>query len=83
MKQSSIEELALIKVVEQILPKAKEMVNSNANVVMLHQDAFAADYQRDEYMLLGMFIKYCGLKGKEVKIIGTNRETLTVEKKKV
>jgi hypothetical protein len=32
--------------------------------VLLHQDAFAADYQEDEYKLLGMAIKYAGLRGK-------------------
>jgi hypothetical protein len=29
--------------------------------VILHQDAFAADYQEDEYALLGMAIKYAGV----------------------
>jgi hypothetical protein len=45
-------------------------------VVLLHRDSFAADYQHDEYVLLGMAIKYAGLYGKEVRIIGTNRQTL-------
>ena len=66
----------LIIFVEQMLPKAKEMVATDADVVILHQDAFAADYQKSEYLLLGAFIKYCGLKGKEVRIIGKNRETV-------
>ena len=35
--------------------------------------AFAADYQEDEYTLLGMAIKYAGLRGKEVRVIGKNR----------
>ncbi|MGO9124855.1 MAG: hypothetical protein ACLP6G_08185 [Terriglobales bacterium] len=48
---------------------------------MLHQDAFAADYQEDEYMLLGMAIKYAGLRGKEVRVIGMNRSTLGEEEK--
>jgi hypothetical protein len=43
---------------------------------MLHQDAFAAVYQDEEYRLLGMAIKYAGLPGKEVHIIGENRATL-------
>jgi hypothetical protein len=46
-------------------------------VVVLHQDAFAADYQEDEYKLLGMAIKFAGLHGKEVRIVGKNRETVT------
>jgi hypothetical protein len=32
--------------------------------------------QQDEYVLLGMAIKFAGLHGKEVRIVGTNRETL-------
>jgi hypothetical protein len=34
---------------------------------LLHQDAFAADYQ-DEYRLLGMAIKFAGTCGKEINI---------------
>jgi len=74
MKDKRIKELTLF--VETMLPKAKEMCETNTDVVILHQDAFAADYQKSEYLLLGAFIKYCGLKGKEVRIIGKNRETL-------
>jgi hypothetical protein len=40
---------------------------------------FAADYQEDEYTLLGMAIKYAGLRGKEVRVIGKNRQTLGEE----
>jgi len=42
--------------------------------VLRHQDAFAADYQPEEYMLLGMAVKYAGLARKNVTAIGTNRE---------
>jgi hypothetical protein len=45
-------------------------------VVLIHQDAFAADYQDHEYALLGKAIKFAGLHGKEVRIIGKNREKL-------
>ena len=31
--------------------------------------------QEDEYVLLGMAIKYAGLRGKEVRVIGKNRST--------
>lgn len=42
--------------------------------MLLHHDDFAAaDYQEDEYRLLGMAIKYAGLHGKEVRVIGKNR----------
>ena len=33
---------------------------ADADTVLLHQDAFAAAYQEDEYSLLGMAIKYAG-----------------------
>jgi hypothetical protein len=34
-------------------------------VVIIHQDAFAPDYQDHEYALLGKAIKFAGLHGKE------------------
>jgi len=34
-----------------------------------------------EYLLLGMAIKYAGLRGKEVRVIGKNRSTLGEEEK--
>ena len=39
-------------------------------LVLLRQDAFAADDQEDEYKLLGMTLKYAGLRGKEVRVTG-------------
>ena len=49
----------------RLLPQRSEpiadFVNScrdKAAVVIIHQDAFAADYQDDEYMLLGKAIKF-------------------------
>jgi hypothetical protein len=41
-----------------------------AELVLLRRGAFAADYQEDEYKLLGMTIKYAGLRGNEVRVIG-------------
>jgi hypothetical protein len=43
--------------------------------------AFAADYQDDEYTLLGMAIKYAGLRGKEVRVIGRNRSSFAQEER--
>jgi hypothetical protein len=43
--------------------------------MILHQDAFAADYDDDEYTLLGMAVKYAGLSGVSIRIIGKNHET--------
>ena len=57
------------------------MFADDAELVLLHQDAFAADFQEDEYTLLGMAIKYAGLRGKEVRVIGKNRSSLGKEDK--
>jgi hypothetical protein len=51
------------------------VVAGKANVVTLHQDAFAAGYDIDEYTLLGMAIKYAGLYGVALFIAGNNHET--------
>ena len=70
-------EANLIPVVEKILPDFTRACRAHDNmVVTMHQDAFAADYQEEEYRLLGMAIKFAGICGKEVQIIGTNRQTV-------
>ncbi len=74
----------LIEEIEESLPEfVKAVATMGVNKIVLHQDAFAADYQEHEYALLGRAIKYAGLFNKEVYIIGTNRETLqdTLEQK--
>jgi hypothetical protein len=43
--------------------------------LILHQDAFAAGYDDDEYLLLGMAVKYAGLRGVTLQIKGKNHET--------
>ena len=50
-------------------------VGSKGDVIYLHQDAFAAGYHDDEYVLLGMAIKFAGLHGVSVSIHGRNHET--------
>ena len=50
-------------------------IGGQAGHVILHQDAFAAGYDDDEYTLLGMAVKYAGLQGVTLNIIGTNHET--------
>ena len=57
------------------LPDFAKMCADDTELVLLHQDAFAADYQDDDYLLLGM-AKYAGLRGKEVRVIGKNRSSL-------
>jgi hypothetical protein len=59
----------LVAVIRNDLPGFAKACADDAEVVLLHQDAFAADYQDDEYVLLGMAIKYAGLRGKEVRVI--------------
>jgi len=49
---------------------------ADGTTLVLHQDAFAADYDEEEYVLLGMAVKYAGLHGVALNIIGKNRETL-------
>ena len=70
-------EAGLIAAIEKTLPDfAKTCRAQDTPVVIMHQDAFAADYQEEEYRLMGMAIKFAGICGKEVRIIGTNRQTV-------
>lgn len=41
----------------------------------LHQDSFAAGYDYDEYVLLGLAVKFAGLHGVDVWFLGRNHET--------
>ena len=72
---------ALSAEIRRLLPDFVESCLKNEEVVIIHQDSFAADYQDDEYALLGKAIKFAGLHGKELRIIGTNRETLKGSRK--
>ena len=71
----------LVRTIQEKLPDFVKACASDVDVVVLHQDAFASGYQEDEYALLGMAIKYAGLCGKEVHIIGRNRQTVVTESK--
>jgi len=55
-------EANLIATVRTKLPDFARMCADDVEEVLIHQDAFAADYQEDEYMLLGRAIKYAGLR---------------------
>ena len=72
-------ESSLIATIRTELPEFAKACADDTELVLLHQDAFAADYQEDEYTLLGMAIKYAGLRGKEVRLIGKNRQTFGEE----
>jgi len=68
-------EAGLSAEIRRLLPDFVDSCRKNEDVI-IHQDSFAADYQDDEFVLLGKAIKFAGLYGKELRIIGTNRETL-------
>ena len=70
----------LIATIRTKLPAFAKACADDTELVLLHQDAFAADYQEDECALLGMAIKYAGLRGKEVRVIGKNRQTLEADR---
>src|ERR1700681_1564565 len=70
---------AWIATIRKNLPDFAKACADETELVLLHQDAFAADYQDDEYARLGMAIKYAGLRGKEVRVIGKSRSTLLVK----
>jgi len=73
-------ETTLTAEIERLLPDFARYCRDSADVLIIHQDSFAADYQDDEYTLFGKAIKFAGLHGKEVRVIGKNRETLTTAK---
>ena len=75
--ETAKKESGLIAAIEKMLPDfARTCRAQDSPVVIMHQDAFAADYQEEEYRLMGMAIKFAGICGKEVRIIGTNRQTV-------
>jgi hypothetical protein len=71
-------ESSLIATIKRGFPSARKRARMTRNWTC-YTNAFAADYQDDEYALLGMAIKYAGLRGKEVRVIGKNRSTLGEE----
>lgn len=84
MSKVNLAELAQRKVnlsaaIEAGLPDfAKACQAQDTPVLIVHQDAFAADYQEEEYRLLGVAIKFAGICGKEIRIMGTNLEYRSV-----
>jgi hypothetical protein len=55
--------------------EAARVKGKEESTMIIHQDAFAAGYDDDEYTLLGMAVKYAGLHGVVVTVIGTNHGT--------
>lgn len=68
-EQRTERESSLTQAMQARLPDFVEACDSGVEELFLHQGAFAADYEEDEYMLLGMAIKYAGLHKKNVRII--------------
>jgi len=58
-------ESSLIATIRTKLPEFAKACADDTELVLLHQDAFAADYQENEYVLLGMAIKCAGLRGQQ------------------
>jgi hypothetical protein len=54
---------------------SSKQLKAEGGVLVMHQDAFAADYQDSELYLLGAAIKYAGGQGVAVNIVGKNSET--------
>lgn len=71
---------ARVAEIERLLPDFARSCRGSEDVVLIHQDSFAADYEDHEYTLFGKAIKFAGLHGKEVRVIGRNRETLATAK---
>jgi hypothetical protein len=76
-KQLIEKETALIAEIERLLPDFARSCRESSDVVIIHQDSFAADYQDEEYALFGKAMKFAGLYGKEIRVIGRNRETVS------
>jgi len=57
-----------------LLPYFARSCRDSADVVIIHQDSFAADYQDEEYTLFGKAMKFAGIYGKEIRVIGKNRD---------
>jgi len=72
-------EKALVAEIETLLPDFARSCRGSEDVILIHQDSFAADYEDHEYTLFGKAIKFAGLHGKEIRVIGRNRETLTAK----
>jgi hypothetical protein len=73
-------ERALTAEIERLLPDFARSCRGSEDVILIHQDSFAADYQDEEYTLFGKAMKFAGIYGKEIRVIGKNRETLTTVK---
>jgi hypothetical protein len=68
---------ALLDLVSTRLPNFIEAVGTKeADTLIFHQDAFAADLQNEELLLLAAAIKFAGHQGKAITINGRCGETI-------
>jgi len=65
----------LHNILPEMLPPFNLQVLAAVDMVLIHQDAFAASYHADEYTLLGMAVKFAGDHGKSITIHGWCGET--------
>jgi len=75
--------MSLFCIADRLVQRRKETFHfpsESDEVIVIHQDSFAADYQDEEYTLFGKAMKFAGIYGKEIRIIGKNRETLSTAK---
>ena len=65
----------IVSIIERNVPDfAKACEVQEAEVIMMTQSAWAVDYLLGEFTLLGLAIKYAGIKGKQVMIIPQTTE---------
>lgn len=60
----------MLPLLQERLPEFVNGVDSEAEAIILTQDAFGPD--PDEVGLMGTAIKYAGIKGKEVRVLPYN-----------
>ena len=76
MQASACGKDAMVATVREKLPGfVQSCLDSDSDSVILYQDAFAGDYQEEEFALLGMAIKFAGLNGKTIQIVANSRKT--------
>jgi hypothetical protein len=56
-------ERALTAEIESLLPDFARSCRGSEDVVIIHQDSFAADYQDEEYGLFGKAMKFSRVSG--------------------
>ncbi|MGH9734387.1 MAG: hypothetical protein ACRD8A_07350 [Candidatus Acidiferrales bacterium] len=67
--RSALYEAMEIRLSEKVPEFVKMAKATEPQLIVMHQEAFAADLQDEELMLLGMAIKLAGHYGKEVRVI--------------